>query len=85
MSQFEVVVLANSIKHHQHCVAGKLVSNGQWVRPVSNLQGGELSDAQARSQNPYGMFNAKPLQKVIIIFFQNDFSNFNNLTKSRLC
>ena len=84
MSQFEVVVLANSIKHHQHCVAGKLVSNSHWVRPVSTPEGGELSDAQAKIQNPHGTFNVKPLQKVIILF-QHDFSNFNNLTKSRLC
>lgn len=63
MSQHEVVVLANSIKHHQHCVAGKLVSNGHWVRPVSTPEGGELSDAQAKIQNPHGTFNVKPLQK----------------------
>jgi len=66
MSQYEVVVLANSIKNNQHCVAGKLVSNGQWVRPVSNELGGELSDAQARIQNPHGTFKVKPLQKVMI-------------------
>ncbi len=66
MSQHEVVVLANSIKHHQHCVAGKLVSNGHWVRPVSNVQGGELSDAQTQVQNPYGMYNVKSLQKVMM-------------------
>ena len=66
MSRFEVIILANSIKHNQHCVAGKLVSNGQWVRPVSTTEGGELSGAQTQIKNPHGAFNVKPLQKVIM-------------------
>lgn len=66
MPQTEVVVLANSIKHGQHCVAGKCVNTGRWIRPVSNLQGGELSHQQARIQNPFGTFRVKPLQKAII-------------------
>jgi len=64
MSQVEIIVLANSVKHNQHCVAGKLLDNSQWVRPVSNAQGGELSDEQARIQNPHGVFYVKPLQKI---------------------
>lgn len=63
MPQSEVVVLANSIKHGQHCVAGKCVNTGSWIRPVSNLQGGELSHQQAKIQNPHGIFNVRPLQK----------------------
>ncbi len=66
MPQSEVVVLANSIKHGQHCVAGKCVNTGRWIRPVSNLQGGELSHQQARIQNPHGTFSVKPLQKARI-------------------
>lgn len=66
MSQSEVVVLANSIKHGQHCVAGKCVNTGKWIRPVSNLQGGELSHQQAKIQNPYGTFSVRPLQKARI-------------------
>lgn len=66
MPQTEVVVLANSIKHGQHCVAGKCVNTGRWIRPVSNLQGGELSHQQARIQNPHGTFSVKPLQKALI-------------------
>lgn len=66
MPQSEVVVLANSIKHGQHCVAGKCINTGQWIRPVSDLQGRELSHQQARIQNPHGTFNVKPLQKVRI-------------------
>lgn len=68
MNNIEVVILANSVKHHQHCVAGKCIANGQWVRPVSNTAGAELSHAQALCQNPYGQFNVKPLQKVIMSF-----------------
>lgn len=68
MNNIEVVILANSVKHHQHCVAGKCIANGQWVRPVSNTDGAELSHAQAQCQNPYGTFNVKPLQKVIMNF-----------------
>jgi len=68
VNNIEVVILANSVKHHQHCVAGKCVANGQWVRPVSNAEGAELSHAQALCQNPYGEFNVKPLQKVIMSF-----------------
>lgn len=66
MAQSEIVVLANSIKHGQHCVAGKCVNTGRWVRPVSNLQGGELSHQQAKIKNPHGIFNVKPLQKAFM-------------------
>jgi len=64
----EVVVLANSVKHGQHCVAGKCTSNGQWVRPVSNANGAELSNNQAKYQNPYGTYGVKTLQKILMGF-----------------
>ncbi|BDS30909.1 dual OB domain-containing protein [Aeromonas caviae] len=64
MTQIEVVVFANSIKHGQHCVAGKCVNTGKWIRPVSNQQGAELSHEQAKYQNPYGIYGVKPLQKI---------------------
>ncbi|PKH01863.1 hypothetical protein CXF72_14355 [Psychromonas sp. MB-3u-54] len=68
MSQVEIIVLANSVKHQQHCVAGKSLANGQWVRPVSSEIGGELSHNQAKYQNPYGIFTVKPLQKILMKF-----------------
>lgn len=68
MNNIEILILANSVKHHQHCVAGKCIISGQWVRPVSNRDGAELNHAQAQCQNPHGKFNAKPLQKVIMSF-----------------
>lgn len=64
MTQAEVVVLANSVKHGQHCVAGKCISTGRWIRPVSDDNGTELSHEQAKYQNPYGTFGVKPLQKI---------------------
>ncbi len=64
MIQSEVIVLANSVKHGQHCVAGKCLSTGRWIRPVSNEQGAELSHDQAKYQNPYGTYGVKPLQKI---------------------
>lgn len=71
MSQVEIVILANSIKHRQHCIAGKCVNSGRWIRPVSNQQGAELSNEQAQCQNPYGVFPVKPLQKVRMGFVEN--------------
>lgn len=61
-----IVVLANSLKHQQHCVAGKCVTTKEWIRPVADASGKELSHEQAKCANPYGTFNAKPKQKVII-------------------
>ena len=68
VSQVEVVVLANSVKHRKHCVAGKCTSSGQWVRPVSNAQGGELSNDQVMYQNSYGTYSVKTLQKITMGF-----------------
>jgi len=64
MNQAEIIVLANSVKHGQHCVAGKCVNTGNWIRPVSNVYGAELSHDQTKYQNPYGKFGVKPLQKI---------------------
>lgn len=66
MPQSEVVVLAKSIKHQKYCVAGKCVQTGQWIRPVSNLQGGELSNKQTQIKNPFGTFGVKVLHKAKI-------------------
>lgn len=66
MSQqtIQTVIFANSIKHGQHCVAGKTLDGKQWVRPVSNRQGKELTHTQAKCRNPHGTYNVKPLQKI---------------------
>jgi hypothetical protein len=48
-----IVVLANSVKSHGRCLAGKEVASsgkewkvGDWIRPVSTPQGGEVSITQ---------------------------------------
>ena len=64
MPQAEIIVLANSVKHGQHCVAGKCVRTGNWIRPVSNVDGAELSHEQTKYKNPYGTFGVRPLQKI---------------------
>lgn len=28
------MIIANSIKHHEHCVAGEIISTNQWIRIV---------------------------------------------------
>jgi hypothetical protein len=61
-----IVIFANSVKHGKHCVAGKIINSHQWVRPVSDIEGAELSDQQCTYQNPYGKFKVKPLQKIEI-------------------
>ena len=66
MEKYEVVILANSVKHNKHCVAGKVVGSSQWVRVVSIVNGAALSDEQSKIRNVYGTFNVKPLQKAII-------------------
>ena len=38
-----VVCLANSYKHGERCIAGKLLETGAWVRPVSDEGHGEIS------------------------------------------
>ncbi len=64
MGKVELVVLANSVKHGQHCVAGKCTRSGRWVRPVSTESGAALSNDQTKYQNPYGTYGVKTLQKI---------------------
>ena len=44
----QLVCLANSRKPGGRCVAGKSVSGGEWIRPISAREGGEISDAECR-------------------------------------
>jgi len=61
-----IVVFANSVKHGKHCVAGKDVQTGNWIRPVSDKSGAELDHDQCICVNPYGKYMVKPLQRVEI-------------------
>lgn len=42
----KLIIFANSVKHHEHCIAGKCVETQQWIRPVSSTEGSELSYSQ---------------------------------------
>ena len=66
-----IVIFANSVKHHQHCVAGKDVVTKKWIRPVGDENGCELTHEQTKSINPYGTFSTKILQKVKITFVKH--------------
>ena len=65
-----LVIFANSVKHHQHCVAGKDISTKEWIRPVGDKNGCELKDEQTKYQNKYGKYLVKPLQKMKIEFLE---------------
>lgn len=49
----EIVVFANSVKHENSCVAGKCTKTKEWIRPVSNAQGGEISNEQTIKASGY--------------------------------
>ncbi len=60
-----IVIFANSVKHREHCIAGKDINSHKWIRPVSNQEGAALSEKQCLYENPYGKFTkVKPLQKI---------------------
>ena len=61
-----IVIFANSVKHHQHCVAGKCWTTNHWIRLVSDRDGSELTRDQAMYRNPHGRFLVKPLQKILV-------------------
>lgn len=65
-----LVIFANSVKHHQHCVAGKDILTKEWIRLVGDKNGCELKDEQTKYQNKYGKYLVKPLQKMNIEFLQ---------------
>lgn len=64
----EIIIFADSVKHHNHCVAGKCVVTGEWIRPVANANGRELTNEQVQYQNRYGIYHIKPLQKINMEF-----------------
>ena len=71
----EIVILAKSIKHHDFCVAGKDVETGEWVRPVSTVEGGAISKEQSKAYftnetNQLIGYPCKLLQKVKISFLR---------------
>lgn len=69
--QRTIVIFANSVKHNNHCVAGKDIYTKEWIRPVADANGNALTTQQIQLKNPYGIFPAKPLQKVKINFLKH--------------
>ncbi|QTA83678.1 Uncharacterized protein dnl_60920 [Desulfonema limicola] len=67
-----ILVLANSVKYGQHCVAGKDIITKNWIRPVSNINGGALTREQILCKNPYAYekFQIKVIQEIEIEFLQ---------------
>lgn len=47
-----LIIFAKSVKHGGFCVAGKCVDTGQWIRPVSDENGGAIIENQAVATNP---------------------------------
>jgi hypothetical protein len=41
MSYRDIVILANSRRHNGHCIAGKDLSTGQWIRPINVIGKGQ--------------------------------------------
>jgi len=69
-----IVVLAKSLKHRNYCVAGKDINSKEWVRPVSDIYGAELSEQQCKCTNTKWQrdgnppYSTKLLQKVEMNF-----------------
>ncbi len=51
MTTKTLIIFAKSIKYGDFCVAGKCTQTGEWVRPVSNENGGAISNNHARATN----------------------------------
>ena len=66
-----IIIFANSVKRHQHCVAGKDISTKEWIRPVSNTsEEKELTNQQCTCEN--FQEPVKLLQQIEIDFLQHD-------------
>lgn len=68
LSTREIIILANSAKKGGHCVAGKDIKTGEWIRPVSSMNGGELTREQTTLHNRNYSWGARVLDKVMINF-----------------
>lgn len=64
----EIVILANSAKKGGYCVAGKDIRTGEWIRPVSTMDGGSLSKEMITLEAPTFSYMGKPLHKVVVGF-----------------
>jgi plasmid maintenance system killer protein len=46
----DIVILANSRRHQGHCIAGKDIITGEWIRPINILGRGQIRNDQATFQ-----------------------------------
>lgn len=51
MEKIEIIILANSIKIGNRCIAGKDIKTGKWIRPVSEMSGGAISESKCAQYN----------------------------------
>ncbi len=65
-----IVIFANSVKHGEHCIAGKDLETRKWIRPVSTVQGNELKFKQIQYYRDNSYNESKPLDVVKISFLQ---------------
>lgn len=56
----KIICLANSYKHKGRCIAGIDLQSGRWIRPISHLESGKISE-----DNPH--INAKHIQLLDIV------------------
>lgn len=63
-----IAIFANSVKHNNHCVAGKCIETKKWIRPVGDEDGKALTKEQVKYKNNYGVFLVKPKQKIKMEF-----------------
>jgi hypothetical protein len=49
MNLTRIIVLANSLKHGDFCLAGIDLRTGRWVRPVTNLDDGRVRSSDIRT------------------------------------
>lgn len=68
-----IVILANSVKNGEHCVAGKCLRTKKWFRPVADFNGKELTHQQIQVTNSgfNGTYDVKTLQKINMQFLQH--------------
>ncbi|MBF0471440.1 MAG: hypothetical protein HQL48_08700 [Gammaproteobacteria bacterium] len=63
----ELLILANSIKKSQRCIAGKRVDTKEWVRPVTSAEGDEISAYRCYSMDlSKKRIEVKPMQRLSI-------------------
>lgn len=43
----DIVILANSRRHNGHCIAGKDIATGEWIRPINTLGRSQIRQDQS--------------------------------------